>query len=78
VTWAQVRRFAGDLPHSFQLVFFRDGRIMLQYRVVQSPVVGTIGIEGWDGTFAQQFACNGTGRLPVSGDAVSVDATLPW
>ncbi|MCU0500440.1 MAG: S8 family serine peptidase [Anaerolineae bacterium] len=78
VTWAGVRRFAGDLPHDFQLVFFRDGRIMLQYRAVQSPVVGTIGIEGWDGTFAQQIACNGAGRLPTSGDAVPVDAKLPW
>jgi hypothetical protein len=78
VTWDQVRRFVGDLPHSFQLVFFRDGRIVLQYRAVQSPVVGTIGIEGWDGTFAQQIACNGAGRLPASGDAVSVDAKLPW
>jgi thermitase len=78
VTWAGVRRFAGDLPHDFQLVFFRDGRIMLQYRVVQSPVVGTIGIEGWDGTFAQQIACNGAGKLPASGDAVPVDAKLPW
>ena len=78
VTWAGVRRFAGDLPHDFQLVFLRDGRIMLQYRAVQSPVVGTIGIEGWDGTFAQQIACNGAGRLPASGDAVPVDARLPW
>ena len=78
VTWAGVRRFAGDLPHDFQLVFFRDGRIVLQYRAVQSPVVGTIGIEGWDGTFAQQIACNGAGRLPASGDAVPVDAKLPW
>jgi thermitase len=78
VTWDQVRRFASDLPHSFQLVFFRDGRIVLQYRAVQSPVVGTIGIEGWDGTFAQQIACNGVGRLPVSGDAIPVDTTLPW
>ena len=78
VTWAGVRRFAGDLPHSFQLVFFRDGRIMLQYQSVLSPVVGTVGIEGWDGTFAQQIACNGGGRLPTSGDAILVDATLPW
>jgi len=78
VTWAGVRRFAGDLPHDFQIVFFRDGRIMLQYRVVQSPVVGAVGIEGWDGTFAQQIACNGAGKLPASGDAVSVDAKLPW
>ena len=78
VTWAGVRRFAGDLPHSFQLVFFRDGRLMLQYQSVLSPVVGTIGIEGWDGTFAQQIACNGAGHLPVSGDAVPVEATLPW
>jgi len=78
VTWAEVRRFIGDQPHSFQLVFFRDGRLMLQYRAVQSPVVGTIGIEGWDGTFAQQIACNGAGRLPTSGDAVPVDAKLPW
>jgi hypothetical protein len=78
VTWAGVRRFAGDLPHDFQIIFFRDGRIMLQYRAVQSPVVGTIGIEGWDGTFAQQIACNGAGRLPASGDAVPVDAKLPW
>jgi hypothetical protein len=78
VTWAGVQRFTGDLPHSFQLVFFRDGRIVLQYRAIQSPVVGTIGIEGWDGTFAQQIACNGAGRLPASGDAVPLDAKLPW
>jgi thermitase len=78
VTWFQMRRFLGDLPHSFQLVLFRDGGLMLQYRAVQTPVQGTIGIENWDGTVATQIACNGVGRLPAAGDAISLTAQLPW
>jgi hypothetical protein len=78
VTWAGVRRYAGDLPHSFQLVFFRNGRLLLQYQSVQSPVMGVVGIEGWDGTFAQQIACEGAGQPPASGDAFTLEATLPW
>ncbi|MDQ1300197.1 MAG: hypothetical protein QG637_114, partial [Chloroflexota bacterium] len=78
VTWFQMRRFLGDLPHSFQLVIFRDGGLTLQYRAVQTPVQGTIGIENWDGTVATQIACNGAGRLPADGDAISLTAQLPW
>lgn len=78
VTWNQMRRFAGDLPHSFQLVFFRDGALHVQYRAIQSPTAGTIGIENWDGTVAAQVACAGAGDLPTDGDAVSLDARLPW
>lgn len=78
VTWSQMRRFAGDLPHSFQIVFFRDGALHLQYRAIQSPTAGTIGIENWDGTVAAQVACAGAGNLPADGDAVSLDARLPW
>lgn len=78
VTWFQVRRFLGDLPHAFQLVFFRDGGLTLQYRAVQTPAQGTIGIENWDGTVATQIACNGAGRLPTDGEALSLKAELPW
>jgi subtilisin family serine protease len=78
ITWFQVRRFPGDLPHSFQLIFFRDGRLALQYRTVQTPVQGTIGNENWDGTIATQLACNGAGVLPADGDAFALSAQLPW
>jgi thermitase len=78
VTWFQMRRFLGDLPHAFQLVLFRDGGLTLQYRAVQAPVQGTIGIENWDGTVATQIACNGVGRLPTDDDAFSLTAQLPW
>jgi hypothetical protein len=78
ITWFQVRRFPGDLPHSFQLIFFRDGRLALQYRTVQTPVQGTIGSENWDGTIATQLACNGAGVLPADGDAFALSAQLPW
>ena len=78
VTWFQVRRFGGDLPHSFQLVLLRSGGLTLQYRAVQSPVQGTIGLENWDGTVATQIACGGTGDLPSDGAAFSLSARLPW
>lgn len=78
VTWSQMRRFAGDVPHSFQLVFFRDGALTLQYRSVQTPTPGTIGLENWDGTVATQVACGGIGDLPADGDAISLVARLPW
>ncbi len=78
VTWMDVRRFAGDLPHSFQLILARDGALTLQYRAVQTPVQGTIGIENWDGTVTTQLACNGVGTLPRSGDAFALAARLPW
>ncbi|MGC8782126.1 MAG: hypothetical protein ACP5UQ_14790, partial [Anaerolineae bacterium] len=78
ITWYQVRRFPGDRPHSFQIVLFQDGAILLQYRSVQAPVQGTIGIENWDGTIATQMACNGVGDLPSDGAAFSLDARLPW
>ncbi len=78
VTWFQVRRFPGDQPHSFQLVLFRNGTIVLQYRAVQAPVQGTIGSENWDGTVADQIACNGAGDLPADGAAFSLSSRLPW
>lgn len=78
VTWFQMRRFPGDLPHSFQLILFRNGGLLLQYRAVQSPVQGTIGIENWDGTIATQIACNGAGRLPTDGQAFALTSELPW
>jgi hypothetical protein len=59
-------------------VFFRDGGLTLQYRAVQTPAQGTIGIENWDGTVATQIACNGVGRLPANGDAIALTAQLPW
>ncbi len=78
VTWFQMRRFPGDLPHSFQLVLFRDATLTLQYRAIQTPTQGTIGIENWDGTVTRQVACNGVGLLPSDSDAFSLTAQLPW
>lgn len=78
ITWSQVRRYPGDLPHDFQIIIFRSGDTVLQYRAVQSPTQGTVGIENWDGTVAQQVACQGAGRPPRSGDAISLSAHLPW
>ncbi len=78
ITWMDMRRFDGDLPHAFQLILARNGTFTLQYRAVQTPVQGTIGSENWDGTVATQLACNGVGMLPRSGDAFSLVARLPW
>jgi subtilisin family serine protease len=78
VTWYQVRRWEGDLRHSFQVIFLRSGEMSLKYHTVQSPTLGTVGAEYWDGTVAQQIACAGAGRLPVDGDAFPLTAILPW
>jgi len=77
VTWHQVVR-PGTVPHSFQLVLTRDGRVLFQYQVVGSPLEGTIGIENFDGTLAQQVLCNGAGRPVRSGDALLMNPAVPW
>jgi thermitase len=78
LTWHQMRRTAGDSPHSFQLVLLRDGRLLLQYQVVEALVQGTIGIENFDGTVAEQVVCDGVGRPVNSGDALFLWPILPW
>lgn len=78
ITWFQMRRFPGDLPHSFQVVLYQDGTILLQYLAVQTPTRGTIGIENWDGTVATQVACDGSGDMPSAGAAFALDARVPW
>jgi hypothetical protein len=77
ITWYQVVR-TGSPPHSFQLVLTRDGRVLFQYQAVGSPLEGTIGIENFDGTLAQQVLCNGDGRQVRSGDALLMNPAVPW
>jgi subtilisin family serine protease len=78
ITWYQVVRTGSPVPHSFQLVLTRDGRALFQYQTVASPVQGTIGIENFDGTVAQQILCNGVGRQVRSGDALLMNPQVPW
>jgi hypothetical protein len=73
-----VQREGNPYPHSFQLVLYRDGRVLLQYRAVALPLEGTIGIENYDGTLAQQIRCNGTGQQILSGDALLMKPDVPW
>jgi hypothetical protein len=78
VTWHQVMRPGSSLPHSFQLVLTRDGGVLFQYKTVDLPLEGTIGIENFDGTLAQQVLCNGAGRQVRSGDALRMNPVVPW
>jgi thermitase len=78
ITWSQVVVGTGSPPHSFQLVLTRDGRVIFQYQAVGSPLEGTIGIENFDGTLAQQVLCNGSGRPVRSGDALLMNPAVPW
>jgi len=78
ITWYQMRRFAGDPPHTFQLVMQSDGRLLLQYLTLTSPVPGTVGIEYFDGTVATQVVCNGAGRAIADGDALYLRPVVPW
>jgi subtilisin family serine protease len=78
ITWHEVRRTGSSTPHSFQLVLTRDGGVRYQYRTVAAPLEGTIGIENFDGTLAQQVLCNGVGRQVRSGDALLMNPAVPW
>ncbi len=78
ITWFQMRRFSGDMPHSFQIVLSQDATILLQYHTLQAPTRGTIGIENWDGTVATQIVCDGSGDMPSAGAAFVLDARVPW
>jgi hypothetical protein len=78
ITWHQVVRPGSPTPHSFQLVLTRDSRVLFQYQTVGSPLAGTIGIENYDGTLAQQVFCNGAGRQVRSGDALLMHPSVPW
>jgi subtilisin family serine protease len=78
ITWYQVRPAAGMSPQSFQAVLFRDGHLILQYLAIQSPPLGTIGLENYDGTVAEQITCATAGRNIVSGDVLSLRPDLPW
>jgi thermitase len=78
ITWYQVSRGDGTNPQSFQLVLLRDGRLLLQYRMLQTPIRGTIAIENFDGTLGQQIVCHGSGRPLGSGDAVLLQPDVPW
>lgn len=78
ITWYHMIQTAGAVPQSFQLVLRRDGLLLLQYQAIESPLQGTVGTENFDGTVAQQVACDGSGRPLKSGDAVPLRALLPW
>jgi subtilisin family serine protease len=78
ISWYQVRRSGSPVPHSFQLVLTRDGRVLYQYQTVGSPLEGTIGIENFDGTLAQQILCNGVGHQVRDGDALLMKPVVPW
>jgi hypothetical protein len=78
ISWYRVIRPGTSIPHSFQLVLTRDGRVLFQYETVESPVQGTIGIENFDGTVAQQILCNGVGRQVRGGDALLLNPVVPW
>ncbi|PKO23703.1 MAG: hypothetical protein CVU38_02700 [Chloroflexi bacterium HGW-Chloroflexi-1] len=78
ITWYQMRRTAGDQPHTFQLVIQRDGRLLLQYLTVANPIPGTVGIEYFDGTLATQVVCNSSGRAITGGDALFLHPEVPW
>ena len=78
ITWYQMRRTSNDTPHSFQLVLRRDGRLLLQYQTIGSPIEGTVGVENFDGTIAEQAVCDGKGRLISDGDALVLKPELPW
>jgi subtilisin family serine protease len=78
ITWNQVARPGITAPHSFQLVLTRAGGVLFQYQAVDSPLEGTIGIENFDGTLAQQVLCNGAGRQVRSGDALLMNPVVPW
>ena len=71
-------RSGSSTPHSFQLVLTRSGGVRYQYRTVAAPLEGTIGIENFDGTLAQQVLCNGAGRQVRSGDALLLNPVVPW
>jgi hypothetical protein len=73
-----VRQTAGTAPQSFQAILFRDGHLVLQYLSVQSPPPCVIGLENYDGTFAETVWCDGCGRPISAGDAVSLRPDLPW
>lgn len=78
ITWSQVPRGDGTNPQSFQLVLQRDGRLLLQYRILQTPIRGAIGVENFDGTLGEQIVCGGSGRPIGSGDAVLLQPSVPW
>jgi hypothetical protein len=78
ITWYQVIRWDSPSPHSFQLVLTRNGDVIFQYQAVESPLEGTIGIENFDGTLAQQILCNGAGRQVRDGDALLMNPNVPW
>jgi len=78
ITWDEIARPGITAPHSFQLVLTRAGGVLFQYQVVDSPLEGTIGIENFDGTVAQQVLCNGAGRQVRSGDALLMNPVVPW
>jgi hypothetical protein len=78
ITWHEVMRSGSSTPHSFQVVLTRGGGVRFQYRTVATPLEGTIGIENFDGTLAQQILCNGAGRQVRSGDALLMNPAVPW
>lgn len=77
VTWQGVLAVQGA-PHSFQLVFHRNGGIWANYRAVAAPVPGIIGAENSDGTIGQMVTCGTTGRPVTAGDVVRFEPVLPW
>jgi thermitase len=78
ITWYRVLRSGSPTPHSFQVVLTRDSGVRFQYKTVAAPLEGTIGIENFDGTLAQQILCSGAGRQVRSGDALLMNPRVPW
>lgn len=78
VTWHEVRRAADASPNSFQIAFHRSGAVTAHYQAVDPLLNPFVGAENFDGTYAQQIACNGAGRMVSSGDVIAVETVLPW
>lgn len=77
ITWHQMRRTADAPPDTFQLVFRRSGRITAHYLTIASGLPAIVGVENFDGTYAQQIACNDSGAVS-SGAVVALEPVLPW
>lgn len=78
VTWRNMRRSEVSPSQAFQLVITSASEFQGNYRLLESPLVGAIGAENYDGAFAQQVFCNGAGRQVRSGESVPFAARLPW
>ncbi len=78
ISWQNVRRAGNSLAQSFQLVVTRDSTFHANYLTVDTPLMGIIGTENADGTFAQSVLCSGAGRQVKSGEPVYFSTKLPW